>query len=491
MTDNNPSDPSSADSAASVASDGSVVVVVDDDDASASATAAGVDLLDTIVSHPYLEERYPERPRTLRDILRYEEETLESFRQQFSYRVVSKWDDDTPNSGRVRTLAIGQNNSFTFIISRDTNAEQWNVPDDLAIFDKTRILMVNCGCRSFPDTIRHLVSLERITIVGPHHDFTVPSGAMTTLTNVETVNSSASNGGTVRQFFDLPNVKRLSIMSRVSDEKIRIFVDSFLASIADIQSCSFRNSVIEFPKFPVKIFSTLSTDERLNLHRAILQAFPNINKILVPGFESSLKDCRFVSLIEELRAENFAMDLKSFRFTLESVCTVKGLEQLIRLAHIIGENINLEFEYCMADPLKNLSAEEKMEREGPKYKNLSRNFLFLVNSLDGKLVHCRGLGGQDKVPLSLWAFVLERANRPIQSFRTLRVPAAVTGSNMMDIVRLQALASSDLNEKESKAMSTIPASTIYSLLREGLVLQDSWRDQLLRRGTASLRSSCN
>jgi len=136
--------------------------------------------------------RYPDRPRTLRDILRYEEETIQSLKGPIPLFHVennlnAKWEEGTPNAGRVRCLQICPERYPNYSLN-PVDIEPWDVPDDVAVFDTMMSFLVHNNSRSFPDSIRYLISLDTIRTVHPHQYFTVPNDSMTTLTNVKELN---------------------------------------------------------------------------------------------------------------------------------------------------------------------------------------------------------------------------------------------------------------------------------------------------------------
>jgi len=80
------------------------------------------------------------------------------------------------------------------------NHEPWDLPSDIALFDKTVSLVVGPGCKSFPGSIRYMSQIMHVELTGCDENFTIPDIVKDSSWRVQKLVLSSCNMRVMSQF---------------------------------------------------------------------------------------------------------------------------------------------------------------------------------------------------------------------------------------------------------------------------------------------------
>mmetsp|Transcript_49520 Transcript_49520/g.120217 ORF Transcript_49520/g.120217 Transcript_49520/m.120217 type:complete len:541 (-) Transcript_49520:337-1959(-) len=89
--------------------------------------------------------------------------------------------------------------------------DEWDVPEDVAVFDDATELTIDAGCRSLPETIKYMTKLERITLINCSRDFVIPQNSLKGLTNLLSLSFRNCSVRLIAQFAGLPATENVAI----------------------------------------------------------------------------------------------------------------------------------------------------------------------------------------------------------------------------------------------------------------------------------------
>mmetsp|Transcript_19749 Transcript_19749/g.47703 ORF Transcript_19749/g.47703 Transcript_19749/m.47703 type:complete len:492 (-) Transcript_19749:2188-3663(-) len=446
-----------------------------------------------IVDHPYLQSTYPDRPRTLSDILRYEE----IFTRTFFFK------DLHADSGRFRSLTVDRRQSGRDRSGRD-ESPLFDLPGNIAVLDQLENLTLK-NCRSIPESIKYLKGLKLLTFFGSPDTLVMPpAGCLKSLTRLERL--ELNNCGSVfSQFMDLPNVKDLKVYSRGESPAIHrdivttltnnLHASTATAAPAATTQSSTTGSTSTTPRlcnFATSL-KTITFDfyqtfdrtvvEMVEIVALLLQTFPNLRTIrlsrgiITPSFLDLLTN-RLLR-VKEQRPEIFPLCLKCLLPLLPlglTLTSIDALENVLKLLDVLEKLDTIgpcRMEYVPPPKEDNQAAEAVGPRPDvvsaatkttvqvpQEYEVMKLKLLSTVNKRRARVD--LALRDKAKLPLPMWTNVIGR----------------------MDKCKLL-VCTTELFVRDSKELKEWQASYVYAVLRHGLVSNDVWREQLISSSTTT------
>mmetsp|Transcript_41178 Transcript_41178/g.98617 ORF Transcript_41178/g.98617 Transcript_41178/m.98617 type:complete len:308 (-) Transcript_41178:2025-2948(-) len=278
--------------------------------------------LDEVVEHPYLQEHCPERSRTLRDIIAYENDVV---RNRLNYNDALKYKD-----GRISPV-------WQRISERSI---------DIAILDQHNKMMLE-DCTSFPGSFKYLNKLEQIRFCRCSRSLTVPPGVLETMHRLDRLFFEQSGGNILNDLVGLPAVNDIYYTSNgfgrtdfsEPDHQLADFHvalgrlrnggskhSTFRKKVKGIEFSSFRFSDTVLSQLFLDITETFSKSS-LSLHRSV--------------FTLEAGEILITELREKMETDKqFKIQMEKCDLTYSSMFRYKeGLRNLIELLRLV-DSIN-------------------------------------------------------------------------------------------------------------------------------------------------------
>mmetsp|Transcript_9777 Transcript_9777/g.23926 ORF Transcript_9777/g.23926 Transcript_9777/m.23926 type:complete len:576 (-) Transcript_9777:30-1757(-) len=434
---------------------------------------------DEIVDHPYLQEHYPERRLTMRDVMTYEYNFL---RNQQNYDDALEY-----KNGRVSTI-VG--------IS--------NIHSDIAILDRLEDVHF-VRCTPLPENIKYLTNLRKLSFIDCMRSIASPPGVLETMRGVRCLYFQGSTLDILNDFVNLPAVDSVEILSgltRYGYESAGLQLVGLSTSLRRLRRRGnnrsiFRNNMrtLTFSNF------RLSDTQLSEVLIEVIMTFPHMTSI---SLSSALGVCRFspravAILAMDLRKrikndKHFATKMEKFDLTRSCIFKSKeGLLAVIELLNVmdsithVGDWLYLIYSYDSDDSFSSLDTESRLaiyrertaELNDPEWKRLRLKIITMLNQVYQRR-YLKGFnnasGGHQAArcsPLSIWSHAIQKASIMRPRFKIKDATLRFEESEKIDD---ELPAPSPWNEA-TEEVKMWRASTVYLLLREGLTASDDWHER--------------
>eukprot|EP00529_Nitzschia_sp_RCC80_P019901 CAMPEP_0113445940 /NCGR_PEP_ID=MMETSP0014_2-20120614/3446_1 /TAXON_ID=2857 /ORGANISM="Nitzschia sp." /LENGTH=430 /DNA_ID=CAMNT_0000337009 /DNA_START=95 /DNA_END=1384 /DNA_ORIENTATION=+ /assembly_acc=CAM_ASM_000159 len=416
-----------------------------------------------IVDHPYLQHAYPDRPRTLSDIIRYER-----------FFINLNYDSDTTSfnsyykSGRARRLECLVCTPWA---TDRADSRLFDLPDDIAVLDQLDSLCL-AYYRAIPESIKYLKGLTELTVVRSPDTFAMPpAGCLKSLTSLEKLVLSDC-GGVFSQFMDLPNIKELAVYSQgespaIYRDVVTTLTNNLHASTATaappVQNtttgsttprlCNFANSLESF-----ELEYNTSDEIAVDVVVLLLQIFPNLKTIKLLNPQAYMLERRgrdkslFVGILtnrllrlKEERPEIFPLRLERL-YVSSGLRSIGALKNTMKLLDIL-ENLSIS----RAPPTKPRTRAPPTKppvEDSQEYEMLSSMLISTLNKRRARVD--RAIRDKAKLPMPIWTNVIARVYR-------CRCFSHFDAGNII------------FDPRNRKVAKEWEASLVYAVLRDGLV----------------------